>query len=353
MAHIVGAREKLWHVLYDTICFGEGFPPERTRTLTNSQRLFAQTGFDGHYSNCYCAGQMPAGQSFKLTELGLRVDMDGPIADDMLHAMLRALQLKLIVGNKECVTIPPGGFYPPGMTETVAGFLARSEKHRAEMEQEEGVSIEPLVRRCEDRDESAEVWANDLNVPGCGHMFFPSEHGYEVGSRNEISIQLRLMNGQVWFEQSNDGEDWLGITPALIDLARGGPLGLYDDSEIKSIEGEVRDFLLACDCRARYLRGRWEPKSETNVLQVRALARGRDVLLPSDHDDVEPPWLRGGFCRFVPVRPGITLLSHQNFYVELTFGGAGSRRMEAAAREELLRGEVSVLLGGVLIRDIR
>jgi hypothetical protein len=202
-------------VFYDTVYFDEVALPNVACPLVRpdeQRRMFATSPDGGPRTNFYGNGCLPAGQSFRLTEFGVRADLDGPVADDMKHAVLRALSLKLVAGNKEVLEVPPGGFYPPGMTMSV------------------------------------EAWSTS------------------IGKRIE-------------------------------DAA--GP--------IKPLE--------------------------------------------SHEEEAEPPWLRGGFCRFVPVRLQITLSPFVHFYVELAFVGAAQRMLIAAQREGLLRGELAVLLGGVLTRD--
>ena len=349
MPKIVGAKERMWKVLYDTIAFSNA-PPEHlipTFHAGGCHRLFVRAA-RAHYSNAE-RGAMPAGESFRLTEFGLRADLDGPIADDMLRALLRSMTAQLYVGDKRCFDIPPGGFYPPGMTRTVANFVECTERTDRDTD---GIKIKPLVTHHADHDESAQLWASETGTPLGTHVFFPNSAGVEIGSRERLDMQLRVAGGRVTFEQSNNGTDWTDVTRSVVD--RGAEDAKGNDWFGSSLGGSapLAGYALYYHCTAQFFRARYWPSAEQNAIRLDVLARGGEVTVNNDLDDSEPPWLRGGYCRFVPVRPTILLPSYQHFWVELTFDGPAARTLEKAHAEGLLRGELAVLLGGVLTRDL-
>jgi hypothetical protein len=343
MPKLVGVKERMWKVLYDTIAFSDA-PPEHlipTFRAGSCHNLFGRAK-RVHYSNIEGNG-LSSGASFRLGEFGLRADLDGPIAEDMLHALLRSTTVQLFVGERECFAIPPGGFYPPGMTETVANFVEYTERNNRDIA---GDEIKPLVARHTDHDESAQLWAAEANaLPGV-YMFFPSSTGVEIGSRERLDMQLHARGGRVTFEQSNNGEDWLDVTRSVVDR------GAEDTKGNEWYGGLPYKFALFYHCTAKFFRASWLPTNPESAIRLDVLTRGGELVLNNDLDDLEPPWLRGGYCRFVPVRPTVTLTCFQHFRVELTFDGPAARTLEKAHAEGLLRGELAVLLGGVYTRDI-
>jgi hypothetical protein len=212
---LAGQKERRWRVFWDTVYFDEASMPRQGYTKLDVRagpfRMFTDCYDGSPKTNCYCAGYFPAGYGFSVTEIGVRADLDGPCAEDALHAVLRSMQLELYVGNKECATIPPGGFYPPGLT---------------------------------------------IN----------------------------------------------------------------------------RDTLLAVDA---------DRSATSDGLPSAPLA-----LEPA------PPWLHGGFCRLLPIKPAITIVPQQNYHVLLRFDGSGLRLLKSLQAEGLLRGELAVLLNGLELRDI-
>jgi len=337
MPHIVACRERFWKVIYDTLYFGsaqDGVPPEFCTTLAPglgmAYRLFNHDCFPP-FSNMATAGQLPNDNSFRLTELGLRVDMDGPIAPDMLRSWLRAMSLNVFVDGKLYGEIPPGGYYPPGMTESLDTFLGKSA----------------------DDDETPQHWADArldaLHVP----VLYPSDGGYVIGGRGLLDIQVELRGGRVTFEESNGGRSWIDITRSVENLGATNKLGWahFDEPGYG-----VATYKLRCNCTSNLLRVRWYPTESENSIKLTVMAHvnsERALRRPElFQEEPEPPWMRGGFCRFVPIKPSINFLPRQSFHAEMLFSGVGARALSAAHADGLLHGEVAVLLGGQLVRDI-
>jgi hypothetical protein len=295
----------MWKVLYDTAAFSDA-PREHlipTFRAGNSHNLFGHIERP-HYTNVGCY-QIPPAAFFRLTEFGLRADLDGPLADDMLRALLRSMTARLLVGERECFAVPPGGFYPPGMTKTVDSFVAGTESNDRDAD---GVRIKPLVTHDTGQDESAQLWADDLGTPLESIMYYPSAAGAVIDSRTQLTLQLRARGGKVTFEQSNDGKDWCDVTPAVADqtvdavYAKGHE---WFGGELFGGGERLSTFCLFYRCMARFFRVRWHPTGdEWNKIELSVLSRGEGRALNNDLEDPEPSWLRGGFCRFIPCLSG-------------------------------------------------
>lgn len=102
------SQESLGSVVYDTLDFDECFNPHAT------YKLFCR-GYRPGKCNLDLPGEFPGHITFDLLSLGVRVDIDGAAADDMLHLVLRSAHVTLYVGQKEWVHLPLALLYPPGI----------------------------------------------------------------------------------------------------------------------------------------------------------------------------------------------------------------------------------------------
>jgi hypothetical protein len=101
--------EAVGRVLYDTLEFADlHFEPRRC----SAYRLFVASSFRPDKSNMDCAGMLPGENTMLVMTVGVRIDLDGPIAEDMLHTILRGSVVQLIVGLKEYVHLPLALLYP-------------------------------------------------------------------------------------------------------------------------------------------------------------------------------------------------------------------------------------------------
>lgn len=335
MAHAVSARERLEQVLFDTIGMQQDDVPPHVAHwpgMPSYIRLFNGGSGDGNYSNVV-HGSMPANVSFKILGLGLRLNLKGPVADDMCSLLLQSLRIELQCGDKSMLGLPPGTFVPPGL----------------------GTSIEAVLRNAAalDFDEQPSLWANHTAAVLGGEpvIFFPSDQGYPVGSRKVLDIQLSLVQGEVQVEESNDGETW-------------PPVYVHDSSynavinRCHASDGMAsQEFKLRHVCTAERVRLKWRPFAVGARIKAHVLAcNAACVAVASVPDDFEksiPARVRGGFCRVMPISPAITLWPHYHFVVGLSLVGRDAQALARAHEEGLLRGELSVLLPGQMMRDIR
>jgi hypothetical protein len=101
--------EHVGKVLYDTLEFSDSrFEPKKCA----SYRLFCDGSFRPDKSNMDCPGMLPEENTMLVMTVGVRIDLDGPVAEDMLHTILRGSVVQLIVGMKEYVHLPLALFYP-------------------------------------------------------------------------------------------------------------------------------------------------------------------------------------------------------------------------------------------------
>jgi hypothetical protein len=119
-------QERRGHVLYDTLDLGEArFTPEKCA----SYRLFCGGSYRPDKCNLDSAGALPCGShSMVVTTLGVRVDLNGPAAEDMLHIILRTGVAQLHLGGREYVHLPLARLYP-NSGDSVAPIVLSSEEH--------------------------------------------------------------------------------------------------------------------------------------------------------------------------------------------------------------------------------
>lgn len=120
----------------------------------------------------------------------------------------------------------------------------------------------------DDRDESPQTLltiTDDTTDPDYG----PSTAGYEVGNRTWLTIHLRIRDGAVTFESSNDGTNWEDTTASVVDRNTGaGGYASFSEPDAATV-----DFLLETWVGARYWRLKWDPANATSIIVSTFMAR--------------------------------------------------------------------------------
>lgn len=351
MANFFSARERRWNVIYDTMGLHPDSVPSHVpsfSSLMTEHRFFGTGHMHLHYQNV-CHGTVPADRLFRVYGLGLRANLKGPAAGDMLRMLLQSAKLALHVGDREIVTVPPGALVPPGL-----GVDALRLTHAVPVGE-----TNDFV--CDDFDEQGSTWANARIVEGdplCAY-YFPSAAGWPVGSRKVLDIQLELYDGEVVVEESNDDHEACGAggwPPVYVDDLTNG---MRRNRVLACTRDHVKTVKLRHTSTAERVRLRWVPSGigatiKANVITCNAMLFSPSFASPDPPPlEVLPEALSGSFCRVMPVRPGITLPSFQNFNVLLSLDGSDLPQLRQAHEEGLLRGELSVLMPGIELRTIQ
>jgi hypothetical protein len=121
----------------------------------------------------------------------------------------------------------------------------------------------------DDRDESAQVWANET-LAAVTEVYYPSSAGAEIGNRPWLTIQIGIRDGTLTFQSSNDGTTWTDVTKMVVDRGQGG--GGYA-SWVDTADAAVVTYQLELVAGARYVRALWTPDDATSTIQLFVTAR--------------------------------------------------------------------------------
>ncbi|MFA4974820.1 MAG: hypothetical protein WC683_19640 [bacterium] len=121
----------------------------------------------------------------------------------------------------------------------------------------------------DDRDESAQVWANET-LAAVTPVYYPSSSGQEIGNRPWLTIQIGIRDGTLTFESSNDGTAWTDVTRMVVDRGQGG--GGYA-SWIEVADAATVYYQLELTVGARYVRALWTPDDATSTIIINVMAR--------------------------------------------------------------------------------
>ncbi|MFA4974537.1 MAG: hypothetical protein WC683_18170 [bacterium] len=120
----------------------------------------------------------------------------------------------------------------------------------------------------DDRDESAQVWANET-LAAADAVYYPSSSGYEIGNRPWLTIQIGIRDGTLTFQSSNEGTNWTDVTKMVVDRGQGG--GGY--ASWISPDVATVYYQLEVTCGARYFRALWTPADATSIVIINAMTR--------------------------------------------------------------------------------
>jgi len=194
----------------------------------------------------------------------------GDVADDAAESLLYPLKLGAVASQNPLADSVDDGDMAKLITDLERYVRTRGREYNPLTD---AAKVENQNLISDDYDAAAQQLA-DVTDQAAARTNYPSDAGFEIGSRDLFGIIVGVRDGEFDIEVSNDGTNWVIATRTLVDVTQGSngftAAGHYTEPDAATVYFGIT---WSDRCEFRYIRLAFTPPNATNVFNASARFR--------------------------------------------------------------------------------